>query len=189
MEVVLGVDGYQQAIIMALGSNQGDRLAVRSINKGFCDAVQPLFGTSVYSIRPAGREALQWCVKSSRVVMPCLADVTDWAGFCRGWIEAHGTIKPVTQYRRKIKMHVVGLKVFGPEDVLNAMQGNLPITPKRLERIENSVDGIYTGRTFAFTLQKADTARVLEFIDGMPRNEAVWGTWERRKIEIGKMDV
>jgi len=185
--------GYQQAILIALGSQLGNRYAVRSIDKYYPDAVQPLFGTTVYSITPKGRDKPQWTVKSSAVSRPSLDEVDDWQGFCRGWIEIHSSLTPITQYRRRngvrTKTHVPGLLIYGPYDVVETLMFHLPVVPKQIRYLTNTVGGgAYTGTTCELRLQKRETSDVLDYIDGLPRNEVVWKRWTDKIDQINHMD-
>lgn len=185
--------GYQQGILLALGSQLGDRYAVRSIDKWYPDSVQPLFNARVFSVSRKGREVPQWCVKSAHVRPPELTDVIDWQGFCRAWIEIHAGLVPITQYRMRggvrYKTHVPGLKIFGPRHILETIQEHLPVVPKRLQELVREVDGgQYTGRTWCITLQKQDTINTLEYIDGLPKNQAVWDKWDAKIEHVKHMD-
>ena len=80
--------GYQQAILMLLGVDTGGKFLVRCIDRWYIDSVAELFPTAPYLQRRADGKKDYWVVKSAQVhLLPSLADVTDWQGFCRGAVE------------------------------------------------------------------------------------------------------
>lgn len=182
--------GYQQGILLALGCMEAERFRVRCQDRFYPEQVRDIFGTTVFEVHQRRPSSL-WCVRSALVRPPKLEDVTDWKGFSRAWIEIHGSLVPITQHiwKSKVVRHVPGLKVYGPYNVLEAVMTQLPVSPKKLQRIVNDVDGgKYIGRTSGFTLQKHDTVEVLDWIDGFPRNEAIWTTWQEKIARINSMD-
>lgn len=131
--------GYQQGVLLALGSQHGDRFGVRCIDRWYPDHVQPIFGTKVYSIadqHKPGRK--QYIVKSVSVSAPHIDDVVDWRGFCRAWLEIHGGIKPVTRRRKTTReiYHVPGFRIYGNEHILQAIMHHLPIQPRKILEIK-----------------------------------------------------
>lgn len=183
--------GYQQGILLALGSLSNDgRFRVRHKDRFYPDAVQPLFGTNVFFMEQAARPSGYWVVRSSKLRPPELGNVTDWKGFCRAWIEIHSSLVPITQHvwKRGVR-HIPGLKIYGSKEIVEAVMDHLPITPKKIQHISHSVDGgKYTGRTYCLTLQKNDTASSLAYIDGFPRNDAVWDSWAEKIARVNSMD-
>ena len=183
--------GYQQGILLALGSLANDgRFRVRHKDRFYPDAVQPLFGTKVFFLDQADRPVGFWVVRSTKIRPPELENINDWKGFCRAWIEIHGSLCPITNHSGKKGIrHVPGLKIYGPEEIVEAVMNHLPIAPKKIQHITNSVDnGKYTGHTCSITLHKKDTASVLDYIDGFPRNDAVWDFWAEKIAQINTMD-
>lgn len=172
--------GYQQGILLALGSQHGDRFGVRCIDRWYPDHVQPIFGTKVYAIadwHKPGRK--QYIVKSVSVSAPHIDDVVDWRGFCRAWLEIHGGIKPVTRRRKTREIyHVPGFRIYGEEHILQAIMHHLPIQPRKIQEIKAITDKIYEGKTYCISIQSpADVFATLEYIDGLPRNERIWDEW------------
>lgn len=185
--------GYQQGILMALGSLGNDgRFSVRSIDPWYPEHVQPLFGTKVFAIddyHKSGRK--QYIIRSACVSFPSLDSIQDWQGFCRAWFEIHGGVHPVSRRKHKTKSiyHVIGFRIFGPEHVLQAMMDHLPIRPKKIGKIANIVDGKYSGSTYCLSLQSpAETADVLEWIDSTPRNEKIWD-FGKQKSQLFEKDM
>lgn len=178
--------GYQQGILVALGSWNGDRLYVRSIDRWYPDQMQTLFRSRVYSLDDAhvsGRR--QYIIKSPSAHIPTLDEVVDWKGFARAYIEIHGAITPITQHKK----HVPGMKIYGREHVVEVLMAHLPIEPKKIYKIENSVDSDkYIGTTYGITIQKKETKAVLDWIDGEPKNPSVWNRWDEKIKKIKSMD-
>ena len=185
--------GYQVGILYALGGWQKDneyrRYCVRHRDRYFLDAVSPLFGTKMYEQQSHG--LTQYVIKSSNVEIPALEDILDVKGFCRAYIEVHGKISAQTRHDRKTyeKYHVLRMRIYGCENVLNFIQANWPLRSRKLQPIENKIDGKYTGRTFELSVQGNDGVMgVLSYIDGLPRNEAVWDEWKEKIERIKEMD-
>lgn len=179
--------GYQQGILVALGSWNGDRLTVRSIDRWYPDQIQPLFRNRVYSIDDThvpGRR--QYIIKSLSAHIPTLDEVVDWQGFARAYIEIHGAIAPITQHKK----HAPGMKIYGREHVIEVLMAHLPIEPKKLYKITNSFDSDkYVGTTYSITIQKKETKDVLRWIDGEPKNKSVWVKWDEKMQKIKNMDT
>lgn len=174
------MNGYQSGIIYAIGSMTGGRMCVRSVDRWNCDAVQPVFGTAVYSQVCRCREKMQFVVKSAKVERVNLCDVADVVGFCRAYLEIHGVLdmKPAKD-RRGNRIWNLRLRVYGKEEVLGFLMEHLPANPKKIQKISNSVDGgAYTGETCAIYYQsRKEIAEILEYIDGEPKNERIWRLW------------
>lgn len=124
------ITGYQQGIIKAIGSMTGNRLSVRNQDRWYCDSVQPAFGTKVYRSN-YGRG--QWAIKSLRINPVDLGDVSDTVGFCRAYIEIHGLLdlaKMGKYHTRRPR-----LRIYGGEDTLSFIMGNLPVNEKKIQHI------------------------------------------------------
>ena len=82
------MNGYQQAILMLLGVDTCGKFLVRCVDRWYINAVAELFPTAPYLQHRADGKKDFWVVKSAKVhLLPSLADVTDWQGFCRGVVE------------------------------------------------------------------------------------------------------
>lgn len=172
--------GYQTGIIYAIGSSSGDgRVSVRSIDRWYCDVVQPLFGTVVYSQTLKGREKPQYVAKGKMNKQINLDNVVDVAGFCRAYIELHGVLdRRSAKDRSGNRIWPLRLRVYGCEEVLEFLMRNLPAGLKKIQRISNLVDGKYNGDTCAIYYQsKKEIFEILDYIDGEPRNEKIWELW------------
>lgn len=173
--------GYQAGIIYSIGSNAGNgRIAVRSIDRWYCDAVQNLFGTSLYYQVNQGRDKLQYVVKGKKVNPVRIGSVTDAAGFCRAYIELHGVLdRRSAKDKRGNSIWPLRLRVYGQEEVLEFLMDHLPAGPKKIQRISNLVDRVYNGETCAVYYQsKKEILKILKYIDGDPRNDKIWKSWK-----------
>lgn len=172
--------GYQAGILYSIGCWSGDRYTVRSIDRWYCDAVQPLFGTKVHPIKSPGRDKTQYQVKSKSVSGVDLSSVDDPIGFCRAYVEIHGIIDYLHAKTRKGKPILrLRLRIFGDVPVLEQLMVWLPAAPKKLQAITNRIGDKYIGSTYALYYQsKSEIMDILDYISGTPRNDAVWALWE-----------
>ena len=173
--------GYEQGILYANGSQTSGRLVVRNNDKWYPDAVQKILGTNVYCIESHGTK--QYVIKSSKIKKPNIADIEDWPGFCRAYIEIHGLLDIVQiwhSHRKKdYKVKRPRLRIYGREFVLEEIEKKLPAKPKKTQYIKNIVDDIYIGKTCCKYYQnKEEIIEILKYIDGFPRNEKLWKKWE-----------
>lgn len=68
---------------------------------------------------------------------------------------------------------VIKLRVFGAEDDLGFISRTLPAAPKKIQHIYTN-----TGHTCALVYQsKAEIIDILDYIDGIPQNTAIWDKW------------
>lgn len=171
--------GYQQGIMAALGAQCGDRFAVRSINKWYPEQVQDVFGTTVHAQTLRDREVPQYVVKSARIRMPELSEVTDFRGFSRAWIEIHGILDLATRKNRDgSHPKVPRLRVYGQDDILNMIMHTLPVPTKRIQHIRNIVDVKYVGKTSAIYYQSpSQIVEILNYLYGLPYNKEIWDDW------------
>ena len=171
--------------MIALGSNNGERIAVRSLDRWYCDAVQQLFRVKVYASdynvdRDGGP---QWTIKSARVQMPNVSEVQDWRGFARAWIEIHGSIdQGVHKHRDGSHTRFIRLRIYGPDEILAAIQPHLPAREKIIQTVSTD-----NGRTCALYYQsRTEIPAIIDYIDGMPRNETIWDMWSNYAIGSGR---
>lgn len=172
--------GYQAGIIYAIGSNAGDgRISVRSVDRWYCDVVQPLFGTAVYSQPDRGRDKIQYVVKGTRAKLVDLRSISDAVGFCRAYIELHGILdRRPAKDKRGNKIRTLRLRVYGREEVMEFLMENLPAGLKKMQHISNLIDGVYNGETCAIYYQsRKEILKIMDYIDGEPRNEKIWESW------------
>lgn len=177
--------GYQAGIIYAIGSNAGDgRICVRSVDRWYCDVVQPLFGTTVYHQIIQGRDKEQYVAKGKAVAQIDLASVRDVPGFRRAYIELHGVLdRRPAKDKRGNKIWPLRLRVYGQDKVLEFLMEHLPANLKKIQRISNLVDEAYKGETCAIYYQsRREILEILDYIDGEPRNDRIWELWKKMMI-------
>ena len=169
--------GYQQAILILYGVDTGGRFLVRSVNRWYIDAVADLFPTAPYYQRRSGEKKDFWVIKSAQAhhLMPELADVTDWQGFCRGVLELQAILD---RWRHKTKRGVPiatpRLRVYGQPELLTQIAPHLPAAPKKLQYLHTR-----TGATCALYYQSpAEIADILDSLRGEPCNKALWARWD-----------
>lgn len=167
--------GYQQAILYLCGSYNGDRFVVRNVDRHYVDAVADCFpGYHIYLQHHANPSKKDyWCIKSAHVAKPALYDVCDLSGFCRGFVELQGGITAYHVNVRGRQRYVIKLRVFGAEEDLEFLARALPAAPKKIQHIYTN-----TGHTCALIYQsKAEIIDILDYIDGLPQNSAIWDKW------------
>lgn len=167
--------GYQQAIMYLCGSYSGERFIVRNVDRHYVDAVADCFpGCHVYLQHhsdPLKKD--YWCIKSARVAKPALSDVSDLSGFCRGFVELQGGITAYHVTVRGHQRYVIKLRVYGSADGLDFISRALPAAPKKIQHIYTD-----TGHTCSLVYQsKAEIIDILDYIDGLPQNHAIWDKW------------
>lgn len=168
--------GYQQAILLLFGVDTGGRFLVRSVDRWYIDAVADLFPTAPYYQRRSGEKKDFWVVKSAQVhLLPSLADVTDWQGFCRGVLELQAILD---LWRHKTKRGVPiatpRLRIYGQPELLTQIAPHLPAAPKKLQYLHTQ-----TGATCALYYQSpAEIADILDSLRGEPCNKPLWARWD-----------
>lgn len=174
--------GYQQAILYLNGSVQDNtpshgplRFIVRSVDKFYIDAVADLFAANIYCQHcnaPGKRD--YWCIKDAFVAKPALADVSDWHGFCRAFVELQGSLALWKHRNRRGEyISIPRLRIYGAEGDLLAIAPHLPAAPKKMQYVRTQ-----TGSTCMLAYQSpAEVLAILDFLDGSPRNDAVWAKW------------
>ena len=167
--------GYQQAIMYLCGSYSGERFIVRNVDRHYVDAVADCFpGCHVYLQHhsdPLKKD--YWCIKSARVAKPALSDVYDLSGFCRGFIELQSGITSYHVTVRGRQRFVIKLRIYGSADDLDFISRSIPANPKKIQYIPTNI-----GHTFSLNYQsKAEIIDILDYIDGIPQNHAIWEKW------------
>lgn len=169
--------GYQQAILYLLGTCAEGRFLVRCADRWYVDAVADLFPTRPYlQSRPQEGKKDFWTLKSARVdLRQELSGVTDWPAFCRGVIELQGCVD-LWQHRNGsgAMRSTPRLRIYGSEELLEAIMPALPAAPKKLQRVST-----VTGSTCALYYQSAaEVAAILDYIRGLPSDRALWERWD-----------
>ena len=167
--------GYQQAILMLLGVDTGGRFLVRCVDRWYIDAVAELFPTAPYPQRRADGKKDFWTVKSAKVhLLPSLADVTDWQGFCRGVVELQACLDLWRHKIRSKPTKTPRLRLYGQAELLTQVSSHFPAAPKKLQFLHTQ-----TGETCALYYQSpAEVADILDSLRGEPCNIALWARWD-----------
>lgn len=176
------ISGYQAGILFASGCQNGERYAVRNIDRWYCDSVQPLFGTSVFSLSVKGRETPQYVVKGAAISASDvdILKVKDLPGFCRAYIELKSSLG---LWRGKDKKGGKTpprprLRIYGSPYVLEYLMDWLPAYPKKIQTCFGHTQDGYDGQTCCIYYQSsAEICAIFDYINGFPRNEAVWEKW------------
>lgn len=172
--------GYQQGILYLYGSYCGDMFYVRSANKHYVDSVSSLFKNSSPFLQHNSTDGRRdyWVIKASTrfsfLSKPSLDDVSDWAGFLRAFIEIQSCLdlRP-HKSRGGAPIRTPRLRIFGARDDLEQIMRHLPAAQKKIQDIRTE-----TGATSAIYYQSPrEIVDILDFIDGSPRNDAVWDLW------------
>ena len=165
---------YHQVIRYAIGYSDGNRVIVRSIDKWYVYTISEICGNTPYpnNYYRDRDKTPQWTIKSAKLSIPTLADISDWQGFCRAYIEIHGVLD-ATRGGKGLR-----LRIYGDEDVLTAIMQHLPAAPKKLQYITNKIDGKYIGSTCAIYYQSSlEVLTIMSWLDGEPKNESIHGKW------------
>ena len=68
---------------------------------------------------------------------------------------------------------VIKLRIYGSADDLDFISRSIPANPKKIQYIPTN-----TGHTFSLNYQsKAEIIDILDYIDGIPQNHAIWEKW------------
>lgn len=168
--------GYQQAILYLLGTYADGHFLVRCADRWYINAVADLFPTRPY-LQPRPREGKKafWTLKSARVdLRQELSGVADWPAFCRGVIELQGCVDLLHHRSRRGEERLTPrLRIYGSEELLDAIMPVLPAAPKKLQRVSTA-----TGSTCALYYQSpSEVAAILDYIRGLPANRPLWERW------------
>lgn len=153
---------------------------VRSANKHYVDSVSSLFKNSSPFLQHNSTDGRRdyWVIKASTrfsfLSKPSLDDVSDWAGFLRAFIEIQSCLdlRP-HKSRGGAPIRTPRLRIFGARDDLEQIMRHLPAAQKKIQDIRTE-----TGATSAIYYQSPrEIVDILDFIDGSPRNDAVWDLW------------
>lgn len=168
--------GYQQAILMLLGVDTGGRFLVRCVDRWYIDAVAELFPTAPYLQRRADGKKDYWVIKSAQVhLLPDLADVVDWQGFCRGAVELQACLdRWAHKTRQGVPIATPRLRIYGQPELLTWLAPHLPAAPKKLQYLRTQ-----NGETCALYYQSpAEVAAILDALRGEPCNHTLWARWD-----------
>lgn len=187
------MNDYCNGIAYATGyfanDGNGKYLVVRNLDKWYVERIAEESAYSAYeSTHNFQRDgANQWVVKARSIhFVPELECIKNQSDFCRAYIEIHGIIDVnKTKNRNGIPVKRLRLRIYGKENILNFINKILPAEEKKLQYIENVVDGKYSGKTCALYYQsKREIEEILQWIDGFPKNNQIWEKWEDAVKEL-----
>lgn len=180
------MNDYCNGIVYATGyfANENNKkyLVVRNLDKWYIENIAKETGYTAYesthNFERDGRN--QWVVKCRNISeLPALTDIKNLFDFCRAYIEIHSILDLANAKDRKgnpIKR--LRLRIYGNEEILSFLNQNLPAVEKKIQHIKNSIDDKYIGQTYALYYQsKTEILEILKWIDGFPKNIAVWDKW------------
>lgn len=170
----VGMNGYQQAILMLLGIDTGGRFLVRCVDRWYVDAVAEFFPTAPYLQRRVDGKRDFWTIKSAKVCLhQNLADVTDWHGFCRGVVELQACLDLWRRKMHGVHFETPRLRIYGQRELLDQISGHLPAAPKKIQAVRTG-----TGGTCVLYYQSpSEVVGILNWLRGDPENAALWARW------------
>lgn len=155
-------------------------ISVRNLDKWYAECVGKETGytpyPSMHNIERDGRP--QWTVKPRNITkIPDINSAKNPADFIRPYLELHSTLDTVkVRNARKAR-----LRIYGKEDFLSIIMRYLPAKPKKIQKISNRIlnrEKEYSGKTCAIYYQsRSEIEQILNYINGFPKNEAVWDRW------------
>lgn len=164
-------DGYQQAILYLLLSYIGIP-TVRCIDRHYIDAIAPLAPRSHPFLQRRAEKGKKdyWVLRSAALRKPALSEITDWRGFCRGFIELQGLVD-TTKCRGSNRPR---LRIWGTHEDLSAIMAALPAHEKTIQNVRTQA-----GATCALYYQSAsEIVDILNYIDGGPKKQPIWNRWD-----------
>lgn len=178
------MNDYCYGIAYATGSiikEKSERyLVVRNCDSWYTDCIAEATGYTMYQsgYHEAHRMAEQWIVKVRNIKsLPSLSGIQNVSDFCRAYIELHGVLDTS---KRKNNKKGLRLRIYGKEDVIHFINHVLPATEKKIQYVQNQIEDKYIGRTCAIYYQSStEIENILDFLDGVPRNERVWEQWKQ----------
>lgn len=124
----------------------------------------------------------QWCIKARNIhKLPELSEINNPDDFIRAYMELHAAVDLVNAKSKKgNNIKKLRIRIYGSEKILSFINDHLPAGKKKLQYIKNVVDANYIGRTCCIYYQsQREIYNILDWIDGDPRNEKVWDTWQK----------
>lgn len=135
---------------------------------------------SQHNIDRDGR--LQWCIKVRSISkLPEFSEIYNIQDFIRAYMELHSIIDLMNVKDRKgNKIKKLRLRIYGNEEIISWINGNLPANKKKIQYIRNIVDLNYVGETYCIYYQSSgEIFDILNWIDGEPKNTNVWNKWKQ----------
>lgn len=172
------LDGYEAGIAYSTGSliTDNDRryLVVRNVDRHYCDCIGAISKYKVYPVHTS--ERLSYTIKARDIsTVPAIDQISNVRDFCRALIEIRGVVDAVTRRRKnRTPYKQLRLRVYGDSQVLTWLNQVLPAKEKSLQHVKTNI-----GSTCALYYQsKAEIVHILEWLDGQPKNQKIWDSWQ-----------
>lgn len=182
------MDDYCNGIALATGYMANDAqkpyLVVRNLDPWYANQIATATGGTTYkSMHNIGRDGKpQFVIKARNInSLPPLSEIQSPHDFCRAYIEIHGVLDMVEEKKHDgSKLKRPRLRIYGSEEIIEYINNVLPAKNKKVQYITNKISNKYIGSTCAIYYQSArEISDILDWIDGYPKNETVWGKWEQ----------
>lgn len=191
------MDDYCNGIAYASGyfacENGKQYLVVRNMDKWYAEMIGRETGYRAYRLKYRSKyrskyssqyssengDIYQWVVKVRNIsCLPELSEIRNVSDFCRAYIEIHGLLD-LASIKDKRGNRFKRLRIYGKKEIISFLNDCLPAKEKKIQYVTNTVDAVYTGKTCILYYQSAkEIYNILSWIDGHPRNKAVWEKWE-----------
>lgn len=172
-----------------IAKENGDTfLFVRNLDPYYAKTIEKVVPYKAYesksNLERDGRP--QWCIKARSIKsLPDLSEIVSKNDFIRAYMELHAIIDLMNAKNRSgDKIKRLRLRIYGKEEILALINESLPAKAKKIQHIQTKVDRNYTGETCCLYYQsKKEIVDILNWIDGEPKNEKVWHSWNKTMIE------
>jgi hypothetical protein len=172
--------GISYATGCMVNENGKKFLVVRNIDPWYPFIMQSETTNTAYKTINNKKDAPQWVLKARKInTLPSLSDVVNPKDFCRAYIEIHGVVDlSCAKDRRGNHFKKPRLRIYGTEEILSYLLFHLPANKKKIQYIQNSISGGYSGKTCAIYYQSTkEILQILQWINGTPQNVTVWNQW------------
>lgn len=180
MKTQVKLSDYAIGILYAYGylNKKNNRIYVVCYDKHFPEILSKETGYALFHTAQNKVGVRSYAVAIGNMSgIPPISDVKNYADFCRGYIECHNCLSLMHCHNKKTgrKFLELKLEIYGKIENLELIMNLLPAAPKKILAQKSSS----SGNTF-YSLRyksKSEIADILNWIDGTPRNEAVWKKW------------
>ena len=187
MKTQVKLSDYAIGILYAYGylNKKNNRIYVVCYDKHFPEILSKETGYALFHTAQNKVGVRSYAVAIGNMSgIPPISDVKNYADFCRGYIECHNCMSLMHCHDRKTgrKFLTLKLEIFGKSEILELIMDWLPATPKKLVKKISPTSG-----NIGYSLKyksKSEIADILNWMDGTPRNEAVWKKWRDTMSQI-----
>lgn len=176
---------YAQGIILATARFEKTRgkIIVTNVDKFYPNYIAQFSGNEVYFQMDAGKKqyVLKFWIddadqtinqRNEKKYFPCLETQQEYLDFLRAWIEIHG----VLDYCKSDNWRRMRLRIYGSIEMVERinclLEEHCNVPQKSVQILHNKKTGV-----IAFASQE-QVERILQTIDGEPRNDVIWEKWE-----------